>query len=77
LLFVVRKCAGETLLRRPRHRWEDNIRMELKEIGWESVDWIHVAQDRDCWGALVNMVVNLQVSKRAGNFLASCVTINF
>jgi len=39
-----------------RHRliWEDNIRMDLKEIGWEIVDWIHLAQDRDLWRTLVN-----------------------
>jgi hypothetical protein len=40
---------------------KDNIRMDLKEIGWESVEWIHLAQDRDWWWALVNMVMNLQV----------------
>jgi hypothetical protein len=34
---------------RPRHRWQDNIRMNLKEIGWKRVDWIHLAQDRDHW----------------------------
>jgi hypothetical protein len=39
-------------LRRPRHRWEDNVRMDLREIGWEGADCIHVAQDRDCyWGS--------------------------
>jgi hypothetical protein len=38
-----------------------NIRMELTEIGWEGVDWIHLSQDRDQWWALVNMVMNLQV----------------
>jgi hypothetical protein len=42
-------------------RWEDNIRMYLREIGWEGVDWIHVAQDRDHWKAFVNTVMNLCV----------------
>jgi hypothetical protein len=46
---------------RPRRRWEDEIRMDLREIGWGSVDWIQMAQDRDWWRALVNMVMNLWV----------------
>jgi hypothetical protein len=45
----------------PRHRWEDNIRMDAREIGWKVVDWIHLAQDRNQWQALVNTVVNLRV----------------
>jgi hypothetical protein len=48
-------------LRRPRHRWEDKIRMDLRETGWEDVDWIHLDQNRDQWPAVVNMVMNLQV----------------
>jgi hypothetical protein len=42
-------------------RWEDNVRMDLREIGWEGVDWMHLAQDRYKWQALVNPVMNLQV----------------
>jgi hypothetical protein len=42
-------------------RWEDNIKMDLMEIGLEDVDWIHVVQDMDWWRALVNMVINLWV----------------
>jgi hypothetical protein len=45
-------------LGRPRHRWEYNIKMDLKDIGRESVDWINVFQNRDWWRALVNMVIN-------------------
>jgi hypothetical protein len=45
--------------KRPRNRWEHNIRMGLREIVWEVVDWIHLAQERDQWWALVNMVMNL------------------
>jgi hypothetical protein len=45
--MLVRKPEGKRPLRRARHRWYGNIRMDLKEIGWESVDWIHLAQDRD------------------------------
>jgi hypothetical protein len=46
---------------RPRHRWEDNIKMDLREIGFGDVDWIHWAQDKDRWRALVNTVMNLRV----------------
>jgi hypothetical protein len=46
---------------RPRRRWEDNNGMDLREIGFGDVDWIHLAQDRDRWRALVNMVMNLRV----------------
>jgi hypothetical protein len=49
-------------LGRPRRRWEDNIKMDLREIGSGNVDWIHLAQDRDRWRALVNTVMNLRVS---------------
>jgi hypothetical protein len=48
-------------LQRPRRRWEDNIKMDLREIGWSSVDWIDLAQGRDQWWALVNMVMNPRV----------------
>jgi hypothetical protein len=46
---------------RPRRRWEDNIRRDLRVIGWEGVDWIHLAQDRDKWRAVVNTVMNLRI----------------
>jgi hypothetical protein len=48
-------------LGRPRRRWEDNIKVYLREIGWEGVDWMHLAQDRDQWCAVVNTVMNLWV----------------
>jgi hypothetical protein len=48
-------------LGRPRHRWEDGIGMNLREIGWGSVDWIQLSQDRDRWRALVNSVMSLRV----------------
>jgi hypothetical protein len=47
-------------LGRQRHRWVDNIKMNLSEIGWGDMDWIDLAQDRDQWSVLVNMVMNLQ-----------------
>jgi hypothetical protein len=51
----------EKTLRRPRDRWEDNISMNLRKIGWEDVDWMHLAQDRDQRWAVVNTVMNLWV----------------
>jgi hypothetical protein len=48
-------------LGRPRHRWEDNIRMDLQEVGCGGWDWIGLAQDRDRWRAIVNAVMNLRV----------------
>jgi hypothetical protein len=55
------KREGKRPLGRPRRTWEDGIRMDLREIGWGSVDWIQLAQDRDRWLALVNTVMNLPV----------------
>jgi hypothetical protein len=49
-------------LGRPRRRWENNIRIDLTELRWEDVDWIHVSQDRDQWRVLVNAVVKFCVS---------------
>jgi len=58
--ILVGKPEGKIPLRRPRCRWED-IRIDLKEISWEGVDWIHLAQDTDQLPALVNTVMNLRV----------------
>jgi hypothetical protein len=58
---LVGKPEGKRLLGRPRRRWEDNIRMDFREIGWECVGWIHLAQDRDKRRAIVNTVMNLRV----------------
>jgi len=54
---MVRKPEGKKPLGRPRHRWEDNIKMDLQEVGW-----IELVQDRDRWRALVNAVMNFRVS---------------
>jgi hypothetical protein len=59
--ILVRKPEGKRPLGRPRRRWVDNIKMDLGEIGWDGADWIELAQDRDQWRALVNMVTNLRV----------------
>jgi hypothetical protein len=58
---LVGKPEGKRLLERPWRRWEDVIRMDLVEIGWEGVDWIHLAQDRYRWRADMNMVMDLRV----------------
>jgi hypothetical protein len=60
--LMVGKPEGKRPLGRPRHRWVDNIRIDLVEIGWGGADWIGLAQDRDKWRALVNAIMNLQVS---------------
>jgi len=49
---LVGKPEGKSLLGRPRHRWEDNIKMDLQEVGCEGMDWIEPAQDREMWRAL-------------------------
>jgi hypothetical protein len=56
-----RKPDGKRPPGRPRHRWKDIISTALTEIGQESVDWIHLAQDRDQWWVLLNTVMNLRV----------------
>ena len=56
---LVGKPEGKRPLGRPRRRWEDNIKMDLQEVG-EGGDWIELVQDRDRWRALVNMVMNFQ-----------------
>jgi hypothetical protein len=58
---LVGKPEGKRPLGRPRFRWEDNIRMDLQEVGCGGMDWIELAQDRNSWRALVNAVMNLQV----------------
>jgi len=65
---VYRVLGGETPHRRPRHRWEDNTKMDLLEVGCEGMDWINVAQVTDGWRALVKAVMNLQVPYNVGNF---------
>jgi len=58
---LVGKTGGQTPLGRPRHRWEDNIRIDLREIVWESEDWVHLAQGEDLWWALLNTIINLWI----------------
>jgi hypothetical protein len=69
--ILVGKPEGKRPLRIPRHRWEDESRMDLTEIRLEGMDWIHLVQDRDWWQALVNTVMSLWVPQKGGNFLTS------
>jgi hypothetical protein len=57
----VGKPEGKRPLGKPKHRWVYNIRMDLREIGWDDTEWIDLIQDRDQWSALVNTVMNLIV----------------
>jgi len=59
---LVGKPNGRKPLGRRRRKWEDNIKMDLQEVGWGGMDWTDLAQDRDRWRAVVNAVMNLQVS---------------
>ena len=58
---LVGKPEGKRPFRRPSRRWEDNITMNLHDVGCEGMDWIYLAQDRNRWRALVKTVMNLQV----------------
>jgi hypothetical protein len=60
--ILVGRPEGRRPLGRPRRRWEDNIKMDLREIWFGDMDWIYVAQDRDRWQALVNTVMNLRIA---------------
>jgi hypothetical protein len=59
--ILVGKQEGKEPLGRPRRRWVDNIKIDLRGIGWDGMDWIDLAQDRHQWRALVNTVMNLRV----------------
>jgi hypothetical protein len=59
--LLVGKPEGKRPLGRPRRRWVDNFRMDLREVGWGDMDWIGLAKDRNRWRALVNSVLNLRV----------------
>jgi hypothetical protein len=68
---LIGKPEGKRQLRKPKRRWEDIIRLDLRKIGWESVNSIHQAQDRDQWRSVVNTSMNLRVPYEARNFLTS------
>jgi len=59
--FLVGKPEGKRPLGRPRRRWEDNIKMDLQEVGCGGMEWMELAQDRERWRAIVNAIMNLRV----------------
>jgi hypothetical protein len=60
--ILVGNPEGKRPLRRPRRRWVNNIKMDLREIGWNGIDWIDLARNRDQWRALVSVVMSLWVT---------------
>jgi hypothetical protein len=58
--LLVEKPEGKRPLGRPRHRYQDGIEINLREIGWGVMDWIDLAEDRDQWGAFFNTVMNFR-----------------
>jgi hypothetical protein len=65
----VGKLEGRRSFGRPRCRWKDNIKMDLQEVGFRSIDWIELARNRDRWRALVNEVMKVPVPQNPGNSL--------
>jgi hypothetical protein len=68
--ILVEMPQGKIPTARPRHRWEENIKMDLREIGCGDMGWIHLAQDRGQCRTLVNRVMNIQVPQNVGQFLS-------
>jgi hypothetical protein len=68
----VGKPEGKRSLGRPSYRWVDNIKINLREIGWDGMDETDLAQGTDQWRALVNTVMKLRVTYNIGKFLISC-----
>jgi hypothetical protein len=60
-IILTGKLKGKRPLGRPRHRWVDNIKVDLGELGWDGIDWIDLAEDKDQWRALVNTVIKVRV----------------
>ena len=74
---MVGKPEGMRPFGRLKCRWKDNIKMDLQEVGCGHMDWIGLVQDRESWRTLVSAVMNLRVSRNAGNFLTSCKPLSF
>ena len=70
--ILVGKPEGKRLLGRPRCRWNDNIKMDVQEMGGVCGDWMELVQDRESWRELVSKVMNFRVPYNVGNFLTSC-----
>jgi hypothetical protein len=69
---LVGNPEGKRPLGKPRRRWEDNVKMDLQELGGGRGDWMELAEDRDRWRVLVGSVRDFRGSINAGNFLTSC-----
>jgi hypothetical protein len=74
---LVEKSEGRGPLDRPKCRWEDNIKIDLREVGGGGADWIDMAQDRNRRRAVVNTVMNFRVSQNAEDFLSSLEPVSF
>jgi hypothetical protein len=72
--LLVVNPEGKRSLGRPGRKWMDNIKIDLVQIGWCGVEWIGLAQDREKWGALVNVVSNLRVLQNAGKLSSGFTT---
>jgi hypothetical protein len=68
--ILVGRPEGRRTFGRPRHKWEDSNKMDLRDVGL-GVDWVDLEQDRDRWSAVVNAVMNFRFPQNAGNFLNS------
>jgi hypothetical protein len=68
---LLERRTGTRPLAKQRRRWEDDINMDLQEVGWGDVDWIDLAQDRGRWWVLLSAVMNLRVANNVGNFCTS------
>jgi len=66
---LVGKPEGKRPLGRPKLRWEDNIKINLKEVGYGGMDWLELAQDKDRWRVIVNALMNFRGSTKFGEFL--------
>jgi hypothetical protein len=71
------KSEGKKPLGRSRSRWKDNFNMDLQAVRCGDMDWIKLAQDRDRWRSLVNVVMNFRVPENVGIFLTSCKPVRF
>jgi hypothetical protein len=76
-MHVVGKPEGKRPLGKPRRRWADNIKIDLREIGWDGMDWIDLARDRDHWKALVNTVMHFRIPYNAVKFLSTYIIGGF
>jgi hypothetical protein len=73
-MFLVGKLVGRRLLGRPKHRWVDNVKLDLEEIVWGVGNWIDLVQDRDKWRAFAYIVLNLLVQYNAGRLSSGYTT---